>query len=153
MLFALPAASWYFLQSGLNWRKVKAKELVPKNEVIDLEKLHSSSHPLAARLQSSTTLLKVEGPQSKLDKDLVDQFKDAYTFQAIYLGTDQQLQPADQIVNGQFNYLLIDTSGQVRQTYIGTDQEVMTRVVEDIALILPQRKPKDIRMKNNPEID
>jgi len=148
LLFVIPAGSWYFLQSGLDWRKVKAKELVPKEQVFDLEELKSKDHPIVNRIQSKTILLKTTGDPSELDQNIMDQFKDAHTFDAVFLD-QEQYGSVDQLIKGQYDYLLIDTSGKGRQTYAGGDQAVMTRVVEDIALILPQRKPKDIRMKDN----
>lgn len=152
MLVVLPAGSWFFLKWGLDWRRVKAKELVSKEQVLDLEKLRSESNPFAQRIKGKTTLLKTSDKQTDLDLDLVDQFKDAYTFHAEFLSPEELNSIAEQM-QGNFDYILIDTAGQVRQMYTGMDTSVMTRVVEDVALILPQRKPIDIKMKNNPEIE
>lgn len=124
---------------------------MPKEQMFAFEKLKSEAHPIVNQIQSRTILLKTNGAPSELDKDLVDQFKDAYSFQAVFL-EQEQYSSLDKFIQGQYTYLLIDTSGQVRQAYAGEDQAVMTRVVEDIALILPQRKPKDIRMKDNLDI-
>jgi len=39
----------------------------------------------------------------------------------------------------------------IRQIYSGTHDTTLARLVEDIALIVPHRKEKDIRLKSNPE--
>ena len=143
LLFGLPAGSWYFLQSGLDWRKVKAKELAPKTEVSEIL---TKVPEVKDKLKGRTTLLRMKQNESQLDKDLIDQFKDAYTFQ--YLTSGQvQLSP----MQLDYDYLLIDTLGQVRQVYKGMDKETVTTIVEDIALVLPHRKPKDIKMKKQKE--
>ena len=142
LLFILPGASWYFLQSGLDWRRVKAKELVPKSEVS--EKL-SSQAAVQKQLRGKTTLLKMANGDSELEKDLVEQFKDAYTFQ--YLKSSE-LQVMSSPMQIDYDYILIDTSGDVRQVYSGLDKATLTSIVEDIALVLPHRRPKDIKMKN-----
>ena len=59
-------------------------------------------------------------------------------------GADMQFSPAQ----FDYDYLLIDTVGEVRQMYKGINEEILTTIVEDIALILPHRKSKDIKMKN-----
>ena len=140
LLIGLPAGSWYFLQSGLNWRKVKAKELAPKTEVSAL--LMSQGPKMEQQLKGKTTLLKLDQGENQLDRDLIDQFKDAFTFQ--YLNSQKvQLSPLD--LN--YDYILIDTMGQVRQVYKGMDKLTVTTIVEDIALVLPKQKPVDIKMK------
>lgn len=147
LLFILPGASWYFLQSGLDWRKVKAKELVPKSEI---SKQLSAQASVDKQLRGKTTLLKMALGESTLDKDLIDQFEDAYTFQ--YL-TSSQLEVMSGLMPIDYDYILIDTSGDVRQVYKGIDRTTLTSIVEDIALVLPHRRPKDIKMKNQEVYD
>jgi len=35
LVVGLPAGSWLFLQSGLDWRKVKAAQLLPKSHLLN----------------------------------------------------------------------------------------------------------------------
>ena len=140
LLFGLPAGSWYFLQSGLDWRKVKAKELAPKSAVTEIV---NQRPEYKEKLTGRTTLLKLDQKHTNLDEKLIDQFKDAFTFQYM-TGADMQFSPAQ----FDYDYLLIDTVGEVRQMYKGINEEILTTIVEDIALILPHRKSKDIKMKN-----
>ena len=76
LLFGLPAGSWYFLQSGLDWRKVKAKELAPKSAVTEIV---NQRPEYKEKLTGRTTLLKLDQKHTNLDEKLIDQFKDAFT--------------------------------------------------------------------------
>jgi len=49
------------------------------------------------------------------------------------------------------DYLLVDTTGFIRQYYQGTDKEALNFLVEDVALILPKTKTRDILMKRRGE--
>ena len=83
-----------------------------------------------------------------MDAALIDQFKDAYTFDTLWL-SESESKLLQQTQQGH-TYFLVDTSGNVRQYYDADDKSTLTRLVEDIALILPHRKSKDILLKSNP---
>ena len=145
-LVGLPAGSWYFLQTGLDWRRVKAKEHVVKGPAVDENVLDPSQvNLLKGTLKGKTTLIKLNSIETEFDEDLKVQFKDAFTFQWLNEGPVTML-TNNKVING-MDYVLIDTFMNIRQTYSGHDKETMTKIVEDIALMLPHRKAKDIRMK------
>ena len=150
-LFALPAGSWYFLQTGLDWRRVKAKELVGKGSILEAVTMTPEDKALLSqKLKGKTSLIKLRKPQSQQDAELVRQFADAFTFQWVETATDLSI-PKSTIealkYDYEYDYVLVDTSLNVRQYYTGDDKETLTRIVEDIALMIPHRKSKDIKLK------
>lgn len=145
MLVGFPAGSWYFLQHGLDWRRVKRTELVTKSHLInDVEWTPEERQLLTSRLKNRTTLCVMKSAMANRDQEVYDQFKDAFTFQAL-LENELPAKVASQFSS--YDYLLIDTAMQVRQVYAGYHDSVHTRIVEDIALIVPQRKEVDIKLR------
>lgn len=165
ILFGLPAGSWYFLKDGFNWRKAKLEELAPKGRFLDSYDFSSlEKGKIFEETTYKTTLVKINEDLSKNDITLIDQFKKSRTFLFLVLSdhliTHEEFsskQPLRYInassiktSNEQFknaNYMLLDTAGVVRQYYSGTDKETLTKIVEDIAVILPRKITPDIEMK------
>lgn len=165
LLFGLPAGSWYFLQQGLDWRK--EKEVALKNKVRFLNAYNFSNSDkdrLFETMSHKTSVVKLENDISDLDKELMNQFRNAFTFQFVVLSDgvkvpeilsskdvrkyyDPQNQEAtvNELKNAQ--YLLVDTVGYIRQYYNSDKLQTMNRLVEDVALILPKVKTRDILMK------
>lgn len=147
LLIGLPAGSWYFLQHGLDWRRVKRTELSPKQDLKTLDVTSEEMLSLKSLLDRRTTLVTMKKDYASRDLDVIEQFKDAYTFQSL-LKTD--LPSSVQALYAE-DYLLIDTAMVVRQVYQGTGEKVITRIVEDIALMVPHKKEKDIKMRSKNE--
>jgi hypothetical protein len=165
ILFGLPAGSWYFLKDGFNWRKAKLEELAPKGRFLDSYDFTSEDKAkIFEQTTYKTTLVKLNEDLSKNDIALIDQFKKSRTFLFLVLSDHlithedfSSKQPLRYINasnintnNNQFrnaNYMLIDTGGVVRQLYKGTDKETLTKIVEDIAVVLPRKITPDIEMK------
>jgi len=168
LLVGLPLGSWYFLKSGLDWRKGKVVEL-EKKEVF-LQAFYFSvddKNKLYEIMAHRTNVIKKQGALSTNDELIIDQFEDAYTFQFLsldgneadpkggwssksvvrYYSPDNISSISSQIKD--WNYMLVDTSGYIRQYYLGEDKQVMKLLVEDIAVILPRKKEKDIILKGN----
>ncbi len=148
LLFGLPAGSWYFLQHGLEWRRVKRDQLLPKGHIIAQLDWTKEETALIEKTFKGKTTLFVSGEMTDSDKVVIEQFKDAYTFQSKTLS---DLPSLGAKLSGDNDYLLIDTGMVVRQLYTGTDETVLARMIEDIALIAPQRKEKDIRLRSQPD--
>ncbi|MBT8234175.1 MAG: hypothetical protein HKO66_05710 [Saprospiraceae bacterium] len=165
LLFALPAASWYFLKGGLDWRKGKVLELSEKGRFIhafDFE--NKDKDILFEKMTHKTCVVKFKDDITELDQSMIDQFKNAHTFKYISL-SKTEVQPAGwnsksaveyykpsniETNNKKFkniDYMIVDTSGFIRQYYEGSGKKVLTQIIEDLAVILPRKKPKDIKMK------
>ena len=148
LLVGLPAGSWYFLQHGLEWRREKRTELVPKGNLLtDNNWTETQKQSLTALFKDKTSLVTLSNKYTDRELEVVNQFKDAFTFQAL---NNSNLEVP---LNGLYdaNYIVIDTSLNVRQKYIGQGEQIITRIVEDIALLLPKQKGRDIKMKNSME--
>jgi len=146
-IFALPIGSWLFLQSGLDWRRVKATELVDKGSFLDQISMTTEDKILVEnKLKGWTSLIKLHEPTSSQDAELIRQFEDAFTFQWIESATGFTT-PINGLEQLSYDYILVDTSMNIRQYYNGSDNETLTKIVEDIALMIPHRKSKDIKLK------
>lgn len=146
MVLGLPAGSWLFLQHGLDWRKVKHEELLPKTELLSgLSWSAEEEQNLRQVLEGRTTLLIRENRTEQIEA-VIDQFKDAYTFQV--KSTSELSHSINTKLGIQaIKYAVIDTGMVIRQTYPNNESATIIRLVEDLALILPQRKNKDIKVR------
>jgi len=168
LLAGLPLGSWYFLKSGLEWRKAKVVDLEKKE--IFLKAIGFSvddKNKLYEIMAHRTNVVKKRGALSANDEAIIDQFEDAYTFQFLSLDGNEadpkggwtsksvvRFYSPDNISSNStqikdWDYMLVDTSGFIRQYYLGEDKQVMKLLVEDIAVILPRKKEKDIILKGN----
>ena len=145
LVVGLPAGSWLFLQQGLDWRREKRGELEIKMDLIkDLTWSMEEQKDLSAKLTGNTTFLVLGQAYTENDEAIIDQFKDALSFQS-YLDDDLNGSLSSHFSG--YDYVLLDTSVMVRQSYKGTHDTVYSRIVEDIALLLPKQKELDIKIK------
>jgi len=152
LLFIVPAGSWYYLQSGLNYRKAALKELEPKMKF-------ESNIIVADKVKSKTTLLQLKSVDNEVMPKVFDQYGKSQTFQMYSLDTPTELAPnwksipvtqAD-VLSGQFDeagFVLIDTSMMVRNTY-PADMEGVRKMIEHTSIILPRVREIDIKMKRD----
>jgi hypothetical protein len=145
LLFIIPFGSWYYLKQGLDYRKTALEDLVTKGL---LPEMPDSINVFRGK----TTLLVFE---STNDNDILQpifaQFKDAYTFQMAGISGNHLLIEVDSSVLDNLKlsgktFALIDTAGNIRNYYT-TDREQLKSMVEHLAVILPQPKEKDVKMK------
>ena len=154
LLVIFPLGSWYYLDSGLDFRKKLMKEIeVDGTMVSDL----NPSDSLSQLLTKKTTIYIID--HNKLDREeiikLYEQFKSTYTFQLvternefIELYNEKFILSPDKLSTNQdetYAYL-IDTSGNVRYAYQSSDD--ITKLVEHAAITIPKRPEKDIVLKN-----
>ena len=165
LLFGLPAGSWLFLKDGFNWRKAKMEELAPKGKFLDAYNFSIlDKGKIYQQTIKKTTLVKLNKDLSQDDLSLIDQFKNSQTFLFLVL-SDHEITPRDydpkqtlkyiyatsvQAKNENIrnaNYMLYDTGGVIRQFYEGLDHNTITKIVEDIAVVLPRKVTPDIETK------
>jgi len=152
VLFALvvivPFGSWYYLRQGLDYRKDALKQLEVK------AKLDSTGYTDSI-FSGKTTLvvLRINEETEAALVPIIDQFKDAYTFQVI---ADSSVQsniiaasvPLDSLfIRQNHSFALVDTSGNIRN-YYGQTMEDLKNLVEHLAVLLPNPKEPDIKLKN-----
>lgn len=167
ILFALPAASWYFLKGGLDWRKSKVVELAPKERFLNVFNFtNKDKDALFEIMTHKTCVVKFKEDLTELDQTMIDQFRNAHTFQFVLMSktVDQPNEWSSKSVERYYkpqsmatkldkyansNYVIVDTAGFIRQYYKGDSKATLTSIIEDMAVILPRKKEKDIKMKNN----
>ncbi len=165
ILFGMPLASWYFLKGGLDWRKSKIVELAPKGRFISAFNFENADkNRLFELMTHKTCVVKFKGEMSDLDQSMISQFKNAHTFQYIILSQDSEIpsgwssksleryyRPQNVTPRGgkypKLDYMIVDTSGFIRQSYVGNSNSTLTALVEDLAVILPRKPEKIIKLK------
>jgi len=150
MLFVLPLGSWYYLQSGLDYRKEALKELEPKGAF-------ASTALDANTLASKTTLIHVKRVEDNVIPEIFDQYGGSHTFQLVSIeGPEEEKENWKKIDDFTANsisaayedagFLLVDTSGQLRNTY-PADMDGVRRVIEHTSIVLPRIKEMDVKLK------
>ena len=150
MLFILPLGSWYYLRSGLNYRKDALKELEPKGEFQSVV-LNSNT------LKSKTSLLHLKEVEGSVVSEIFDQYSGSKTFQMIsidepeeatsnWINIDEFTANSISSAHNGAGFLLIDTSGMLRNSY-SADREGIRRLIEHTSIILPRIKEMDVKLK------
>jgi len=145
MLGIVPLGSWYYLKQGLDYRKNALEELKPKSSV---EWMGEAASPFAGK----TTLWVLDSSAAEdVLPPVIDQFSDAYTFQlAGHWNGEGVVYIPDSLLNIYAKsgavFALVDTAKQIRNYYSGDTAE-LRKMVEHLAVLLPNVKDKDIKMK------
>lgn len=151
LIVGFPLASWYYLNTGLEYRKTALKLLAPKG-VIDTKGIFPASD-----FKGYTTVL-FSGDELRDDMlRIYDQYEEAHTFHMTELTSDTvnqakwevKMMSADDInlLLDEHLIQLIDTEMQVRQKYTTTKEDI-TDLIEHIAIVLPREEEPDIVLKN-----
>jgi len=151
LLAIVPLGSWYYLRTGLDYRKDALKELEAKFNISD------KCRGLSYTKGFTTVLLdpsKTAGKTTEIDSFhnvLLTKFDDVPKLNIISL-QDDLLNSEHQVFTscmstGTKAITLIDTSGQVRMEYDGSLNS-FGKVIEHLAIVLPRQEEKDIKTKN-----
>ena len=150
MLFVLPFGSWYYLQSGLDYRKEALKDLEPKGAF-------TSPFISPSALESKTTMIHLKEVEGNVISEIYGQYGESETFQLYSIdkpeeGVENWIKLDDLAANSisaanrNAGFLLIDTSGQLRNTYPAKLDSVKY-LIEHTSIILPRVKEMDVKMK------
>ena len=150
MLFVLPLGSWYYLQSGLDYRKDALKELEPKGEFLS---------PVLDQntLKSKTTLIHLKDVGDNVVSEIFGQYGSSHTFQLIsidapsedeanWIQIDDFTANSISSANSNAGFILIDTSAQLRNIY-PPDMDGVRRLIEHTSIVLPRIKEMDVKLK------
>lgn len=153
LVVVLPAGSWFYLQTGLNYRKAALEQLKP------LGKLDRALVEHSGDFQSKTTLLQLADGEADIAAKLYDQFGEAETFQIVSSDVTvpkynwRMLDAGDEMalktLYPKANYILLDTSVTIRHIYEEPSAEIVKDLVSHVAIVLPRKKDKDIKMKSD----
>ena len=151
LIVGFPMASWYYLNTGLEYRKKALKILEPKG-VIDTK----GYFPASDFKGSTTVFFTGEGLREDMQR-IFNQYEDAQTFHMTEVLSDTIAQSEWELkvlsieeINNLFSsnpIHLIDTDMQIRQSY-GTTKEDIKNLIEHIAIVLPREEEPDIVVKN-----
>lgn len=153
LLVFVPLGSWYYLQTGLNYRKDALKDLEAKGLIKDLcdelEVYNGETTILAF-----ANAVEDQNFESGIYK-LLEGFDDVPRFGVLLVDEDSKYQKVERLKfqntpigcsNNFAAMTLIDTSGMIRMTY-DDSQESFKKLVEHLAIVLPREKGKDIVKK------
>ena len=177
ILFLLPFVSWYYLQSGLNWRKqaqviMSGKQIFPQGEWIDQSGRKLSSSQLADHV-TIVTLLSCTGRES-IDSTIeafYDQFKETNKANFILLDncSEMPISHQDSLKTNWYvfncndattlcdslklnwpankTHALIDRNKVIRSYYSESTKDEKRILLEHMALLLPRDRSDKIELK------
>lgn len=177
ILFLLPFVSWYYLQSGLNWRK-KAQEVMNGNELfpqIAITLTDGRPYPTDS-LQDKVTLVCFRpcepfDEQAQVLEQLYNQFKDTGKAKFLLMdscivesgaGVDSHrkgIVPASCSANHEVceslknswpsdkPFALVDRKGVIRSYYGIGSNEEKRILVEHMSLLLPRDRQEKVELK------
>ncbi len=168
ILFVFPAISWYYLQSGYDYRLQSLDDLTPKDSLsTELFVLKGDTLKAADFFEGKTTIVMHNNHESVKNESVevvLDQFENSYSFQFVHLVDDplkystkvgeKELNTLFEIGNdfltnhGKSAFSIVDQNMKVRGFYMG-DDDGMRNLVEHIAIVLPRRPEKDIKLKRD----
>ena len=152
LIAVVPFGSWYYLQTGLNYRKDALKELAPKG-VFSSELFDNSI------LKSKTTLFQLKEMDEDVLPEIFEQYNKSKTYQVVATVRPSEPQSnwkiisleAAKAISSKYDnagFILIDTSMMVRNTY-SADMDGVRRMIEHTSIVLPRIKEMDIKLKSN----
>ena len=151
LIVGFPLASWYYLNTGLEFRKQALKELQAKGNW-DIDGLD----PLDFEYKTSVVFM-----DASLHDEMMlihEQYGESNTFQIVEV-LENEIQDeawktvridsgSPSIDSLRSSIFLVDTKGQLRLTY-GKNKEDLKKLVEHIAIVLPREVEPDIKMRPN----
>jgi len=180
-LFLLPFVSWYYLKSGLDWRK-KAQDVLNGTREFPVLPFHAiSGIPMEnSQLENHVSLVVLvscdnEADQMDLITKLYLQFKETHKANYLFLDTcsNTPLVLPDTVVQNVFiidstdalltsraliegwppgkTYALVDKSGIIRAYYTANNHDEKKTLVEHMALLLPRDNSEKVQLKRDAE--
>lgn len=145
VIFVLPAGSWYYLQSGYNYRLQALKELEPKGQVIEL--VQERANPDFLRDDVTLICLCDNISQKNLSTlTNIEEKIDTAGFQILQLKSSDQDYPKLSENYGTDPLILIDKDREVRNTY-SFDEEVINDLIKHVAIVVPLPSRQKIKLK------
>lgn len=145
VIFVLPAGSWYYLQSGYNYRVGALQELEPKGQLIPLAKEKETKDLITDKV---TLICLCEGVS---DEDMttlknIEEKYDSRGFQVIRLAQSDADYQSLKNKYGPDPLILIDIKRQLRNTYTLSPDDIK-EVVKHIAIVIPMPSRQKIKLK------
>ena len=155
MLFVLPAGSWWYLKSGLEYRIQVRDETAVKSsfdeQLTDLSE--TSRTALRGALENKITVLNFSSPltveQSDVFMRIVEKYGGRELFQLLHFSEIDSISKVD-VTNhkADFPIYLIDQKLQIRNTYTWEEDQIKQLVIH-IAAVLPVPGRETISLKRD----
>lgn len=154
MLFVLPAGSWWYLKSGLEYRIQVRDETAVKSQfdqqLTDLSE--SSRSALLDKLNGKITVLNFDAPLTKEQEDVVTRIVEKYgerdLFQFLHFADIQSIANVDKDFSADSPLYLVDQDIQIRNEYTWEEESIKQLVVH-IAAVLPIPGRESISLKRD----
>lgn len=180
-IFLLPFVSWYYLRSGLEWRKNVQSVLNGKKELPDLPFRSITGIPFdqsqVENHVSLVVLVSCDSLSSQMDlvKTLYQQFKDTQKANFLFVDTCQldtllfpdavkeniytihcndTLASCDSIINNWSpgcQFALVDRHGIIRAYYQAKTHDEKKMLVEHMAILIPRDYTEKVELKRDAE--
>jgi len=145
VIFVLPAGSWYYLQSGYDYRLNALQELEPKGQ---LQKLNLDQDQ-PEFFYGKVTLICLCETVSSQDLSTLEQIEEKYDSRGFQLLKWSSSDVDFQNLNGKYgkdNLILVDKDRELRSTYSFEEDEIKD-LVKHIAIVIPLPTRKKIKLK------
>lgn len=139
LLVVFPAVSWYYLTTGIDYRKRLLKETNPMGSI---EQFYNCG---TEAMKSSTTILNFGDLSAQIRKDLDEQFKVGKGYNIIDANSDCIV--TNDSLSNDVKLMLVDTSLRLRSVYPDYNRETIRNLVEHLTLVIPQEKKKELKVK------
>ena len=165
MLVVFPALSWYYLDTGLEYRKEARLAMMPKGDLDELisARRFVTDYDLRVTCEGATSMI-ISRKDEKNDKTiqkLFEQFDDARGFQLVLLN-EKGLTPLPEFEANNFHVVpsvnnfgnevvLLDDQLRIRSNHTFENEDVQN-LVSYTALLLPRDVGRDIK-EHKPTIE
>ncbi len=158
LIVVFPALSWYYLKTGLEFRKEAQTAMEPKGDLNSLisSRAFTTEYDLKKTCEGQTTIIisRKDESNDKTIQKLYDQFDDAYNFQLVLLN-EKELTPLPEFDQSNFHVVpstiekggeiaLLDNQGRIR-SFHNFEKEAVQDLVTYTALVLPKKPGRDIK--------
>lgn len=156
LIIVVPFGSWYYLQTGMDYRRALNEEVSAKGSIDD--------YVVGGDFRGQTTVVAKAVTRSGL-RDSVKQFYEQYEGAPTFVFAEQGLlgspmgsrhvvlpDSVDVRWPDGVAFMAVDTAGNVRATYSDSEESVV-KMIEHMAILLPRPSNKDIKMRNGNDVD
>jgi len=154
MLFVLPAGSWWYLQSGFNYRKQILEDIQPKRSLVQLDENESGLTSVEALFKDKITVFAAGTNIDSKKQDIIDRIAEKYGnrdyFQFKTMREIQEASVQSILSSHPDSVYLIDNDMLIRNAYSWSDDDIR-KLVEHTAALLPVPKREKISLKRDLE--
>ncbi len=154
MLFVLPAVSWWYLQSGLDYQKQIRVDIAPKRSILINETMSDSKSKVETLFKDKITVFASDSILNDKQQDIISRISEKYGnrdfFQFLTLEDAKTKTILPLLSVSSDSIYLVDKDMVIRNTYSWRDADITT-LVEQTATLIPLPKRQSISLKRDIE--